>query len=75
MFTSLRPVEIDAVLLHEIAHHHPRHILFAWLRLAACAVWWWNPLAWAVGARLRHTHEEVCDDLVVSRGGVPAEIY
>src|SRR5204862_3717539 len=75
LLASLSPREIDAVLLHEIAHHRRAHIAGAWARVAVCAAWWWNPLAWMVARALRHTQEEVCDDLVIERAGMAPESY
>ena len=51
LLSSLSAAELDAVLLHEIAHHRRGHIASGWVRAAVCAAWWWNPLAWMVGAR------------------------
>ena len=59
------------VLLHELAHVRRGDWL---LQLAADAlrcVWWFNPLAWMVRARLRRESEHAADDLVLARG-VPA---
>jgi beta-lactamase regulating signal transducer with metallopeptidase domain len=75
LLASLSPRELDAVLLHEIAHHSRGHIASGWVRAAVCAAWWWNPLAWTVGRALRHTQEEVCDDLVIERAGMAADRY
>ena len=75
LLASLSPHELDAVLLHEIAHHRRGHIASGWVRAAVCAAWWWNPLAWMVGRALRHTQEEVCDDLVIERAGMAADRY
>ena len=60
------------VLLHELAHVRRGDWL---LQLAADAlrcVWWFNPLAWLVRARLRCESEHAADDLVLARG-VPAD--
>ena len=75
LLASLSADEIDAVLLHEIAHHRRWHIAAGWIRAAVCAAWWWNPLAWMIGRALRHTQEEVCDDLVIERAGMAADRY
>jgi beta-lactamase regulating signal transducer with metallopeptidase domain len=67
--------DLDLILRHELAHHGGRHLAAAWLRAAACAVWWWHPLVWIASASLRHAQEEQCDDEAVARGGVSAERY
>lgn len=67
--------DLDLILRHELAHHAGRHLAVAWLRTAACAVWWWHPLVWIASASLRHAQEEQCDDDAVERGGVDGERY
>src|SRR5262245_14624001 len=56
------------VLCHELAHVRRAD----WLTLLAAgllrAAYWFNPLAWAVGRRLRDESERACDDEVMSQG-------
>ena len=59
------------VLLHELAHVRHRDWLLQMAAEALRCVWWFNPLAWVVRARLRRESEHAADDLVLARG-VPA---
>ena len=59
------------VLLHELAHARRGDWMLQMAAEALRCVWWFNPLAWAVGARLRRESEHAADDLVLARG-VPA---
>jgi TonB family protein len=56
------------VLCHELAHVRRGD----WLSLIAAellrAAYWFNPLAWMVGKRLRDESERACDDEVMSQG-------
>ena len=59
------------VLLHELAHARRGDWLLQMVAEALRCVWWFNPLAWLVRARLRRESEHAADDLVLARG-VPA---
>jgi beta-lactamase regulating signal transducer with metallopeptidase domain len=62
-------------LLHEFAHLTRRDPLD---RVAASAVrllWWWNPVAWAVAARLDALREACCDATVARVLGAGVESY
>ena len=59
------------VLLHELAHARRGDWLLQMTAEALRCVWWFNPLAWLVRARLRRESEHAADDLVLAQG-VPA---
>ena len=59
------------VLLHELAHARRGDWLLQLAAEGLRCVWWFNPLAWLVRARLRRESEHAADDLVLTRG-VPA---
>ena len=59
------------VLLHELAHARRGDWMLQMAAEALRCVWWFNPLAWAVRARLRRESEHAADDLVLAEG-VPA---
>ena len=59
------------VLLHELAHVRRGDWLLQMAAEALRCVWWFNPLAWVVRARLRRESEHAADDLVLAQG-VPA---
>ena len=59
------------VLLHELGHVRRGDWLLQMAAEALRCVWWFNPLAWMVRARLRRESEHAADDLVLAQG-VPA---
>ncbi len=57
-----------AVLLHELAHVRQRDCLAQVVAQVACAVHWFDPLAWILARRLRVERELAADDAVVAAG-------
>ena len=64
---------LRAVLMHE-GEHVRRHDLAAqMLAQAACALYWFHPLAWWALREFRKERERACDDAVLARGAAAHE--
>lgn len=72
--------ELDAaglrwVLAHEMAHVRRADHVIRWLEWLACALFWWNPVAWWTRRQLRAAEEFCCDALVLSALGASPQSY
>ena len=57
--------ELDAVLLHELAHARRRDNLIRLLYEISLCVLWFHPLIWLAGARMAFYRELSCDESVM----------
>lgn len=65
--------QLEAVLLHELAHVQRRDLLVQLVAVCACAAHWYNPLVWLAAGRLAREREHACDDAVLWAGHRPSE--
>lgn len=59
---DLDPDERRHVLAHEQTHWRHGDLLWSWLRLAALALHWYNPLVWCAAALSKQDAELACDE-------------
>jgi len=62
-----------AVLFHELAHLRRFDLAANLVSRLACALYWFNPLAWLAARRIRVEGERASDDLVLHVGARPSE--
>jgi len=64
---DLPPDQLDAVLVHELAHVVRRDPWVGLLQRLAAAFYWWCPLVHRLNRRLADVREELCDNYVLCR--------
>ena len=65
---GLTAAQIDTIVAHEVCHIVRRDNLLASVQIAVCALFWFHPVVWWIGARLVDERERACDERVLSRG-------
>lgn len=62
-----------AVLSHELAHIRRHDLLFQQVAQCASVLYWYHPLVWFAGYRMRLEREFACDDAVLHLGESPQD--
>jgi beta-lactamase regulating signal transducer with metallopeptidase domain len=70
---SLSSEQLEAVLVHELAHIRRHDYLFNVLQILAETLFFYQPAVWWVSSRIRSEREICCDDLVVRICGDPVD--
>lgn len=63
MLTNMPPSQVDAILLHELAHVKRRDFLVNLLQSAVETVFFYHPVVWWISQGMREEREHCCDDL------------
>src|SRR5881394_755590 len=69
--TGLTPLQLDALLAHEIAHVRRYDYIIRVLQSVIETLLFYHPAVWWVSRRVREERELCCDDLVVRASGDP----
>ena len=67
--TGLSPMQIEAVLAHELAHVRRHDYLVSVFQSVAEALLFYHPAVWWVSRQVRRERECCCDELAVAVGG------
>jgi len=70
----LTPVQLEAILAHELCHVRHRDNLASTMHMFVEAIFWFHPLVWWLGARLVEERERACDEEVLRLGSEP-QVY
>src|SRR5690606_23808768 len=69
--TGLTPLQIEAILAHELAHVRRHDYLVNLLQTLVETLLFYHPAVWWISRRIRIEREHCCDDLAVSLCGDP----
>lgn len=67
----LSPAELEAILLHELAHIKRQDYLVNMAQIFIETVLFFNPFMWWISAGIRREREHCCDDLVIAQTNQP----
>lgn len=62
---TVRPQELENVLRHELCHYKAKDHWWNLVRLACCALHWFDPLVWLAAHMSRTDSELACDERVI----------
>ena len=71
---TLEPDELEAVLLHELAHVRRGDLRWNLLQRVVLSLLWFHPAAWRLQAGVARERERCCDALAVRHGASPAAL-
>jgi bla regulator protein BlaR1 len=71
IFDCLTPIQLTAVIEHELCHVRHRDNLTAAIHMFVETVFWFHPLVWWIGKRMVEERERACDEEVLTHGSEP----
>ena len=66
ILTGLTPMQLEAILAHELAHVRRHDYLVNLFQVAAETLLFYHPAVWWISRRIRLEREQCCDDVAVS---------
>lgn len=67
LMTALPPAELEAILIHELAHIRRRDYLVNLLQSLTEIIFFFNPAIWWLSSLIRTEREHCCDDIAVNQ--------
>lgn len=71
LINQLDKQQVEAILLHELAHIHRQDYLFNVLQIVMETLLFFNPIVWWLSAAIRKERELACDDYALKYIGTP----
>jgi GWxTD domain-containing protein len=73
LLAGLPAAQVEAILLHELAHVRRRDYLVNLMQAAVEGILFYHPAVWWISGVMRNEREHCCDDLVVAATGSARE--
>jgi beta-lactamase regulating signal transducer with metallopeptidase domain len=70
---GLSPMQLDAIIAHELAHVRRRDYLVNLMQVLAETLLFYHPAVWWMSAKIREERENCCDDIAASVCGSPLD--
>ena len=65
LLTQLSPEQVEAILIHELAHICRHDYLVNLVQVAIDTLLFYHPATWWISSRIRSERENCCDDMVI----------
>lgn len=72
--TALPPAQVEAILLHELAHIRRHDFLFGLIQTAIRTALYFNPAVIMISRQIDEDREMACDDIAVRISGHPGDL-
>lgn len=66
-FTQLMPLQLEAILVHELTHIKRNDYLFNSIQIIIESLLFYHPVSWLLGKKIRQYREYICDEQVQSK--------
>ena len=60
-----KPDILDMILRHELMHYRRKDILYKFILMLSCCIFWFNPFVWMMNRQAQKDIEISCDDAVI----------
>ncbi len=75
LINQLSPAEVEAILLHELAHIQRHDYLVNWLQTVVETLLFFHPITWWLSREIQAAREHCCDDLALRWSGQQPHDY
>lgn len=71
LMAGLSVAQVEAILIHELSHIKRYDFIVNIFQSIMESLFFFNPFAWMISAKMREEREHCCDDMVLATGAAP----